>query len=106
MAAGAVITRGITPACAGKRANEVRRAYCNRNYPRLRGEELTSPRSLPGRRELPPPARGRGATYYPEDSYLGITPACAGKSEAPVRSGPCGTNYPRLRGEETNSGPQ
>ena len=77
---GGVAVAGITPACAGKRIEFLRRCGGGRDHPRVRGEK-TAPLLLG---HLAP----------------GITPACAGK-RAKINSAlfECG-DHPRVRGEK------
>ena len=113
---------GITPACAGKRMTAwllqslpaespprargrehflpVRRIEVG-NHPRVRGEESPRRRKKPGREEESPP-RARGRALAPLVPYLrlGITPACAGKSQAKYARIFIRRNHPRVRGEE------
>ena len=99
----ATILPGITPARAGKRPCVLLSGVLPGNYPRSRGEELSSGDHFRPFLELPPLARGR-AGFCP--SYMknpGITPARAGKSiRRPCQRRRAG-NYPRSRGEESTA---
>ena len=91
---------GNTPACAGKSFGQTKTAPTKWKYPRVRGEEPAALKPGPSASEIPPRARGRGATADASDVITGNTPACAGKS---THARPCGRacrKYPRVRGEE------
>ena len=90
----------ITPACAGKRACGLAPAGARKDHPRVCGEKLAfSPVFV---RELGSPPRVRGKVL-PRLLFLaciGITPACAGKSERSRRIGDCAPGSPpRVRGK-------
>ena len=91
---------GITTACAGKSHARALLYPELGNYPRLRGEELFCGAGGAAVLELPPLARGRGSSPRRRGSRIGITPACAGKSEFNIAQAIEALNYPRLRGEE------
>ena len=72
----------ITPACAGTTYNPVAISFTNRDHPRLCGDyesQTSTPLTPPG---SPPPVRGllkNCNAFYLLD---GITPACAGTTQA------------------------
>ena len=69
---------GITPACAGNRANGNNRNRHCRDHPRVCGEQPSSvPASYP-RPGSPPRVRGTGVGNHLIGHWLRITPACAG----------------------------
>ena len=74
-----VISKGITPAYAGKRFSDCLRRIPQKDHPRLCGEKptaITHARAMPG---SPPPMRGKvRAVLNPDETYR-ITPAYAGK---------------------------
>ncbi len=70
---------GITPARAGKSFECAADGGGNWNYPRSRGEKLTSVFWVFSNGELPPLARGKVPTETDIANMNGITPARAGK---------------------------
>ena len=91
---------GITSACAEKSPG-----YCpcrcrRRNYLRMRGEERSRAPNFMGWQELPPHARRRVCVKSARHSWLGITSACAEKSELDTVRHTVYRNYLRMRGEE------
>ena len=91
---------GITPACAGKRVRGIPRTYNERDHPRMCGEKFVIRHGsvkLPG---SPPHVRGKEAAPIEEAINARITPACAGKSSAPLHSVPQRGDHPRMCGEK------
>ena len=76
---------GITPACAGKRSIPGKSGRSKRDHPRVCGEKPKKPEQFSTNEGSPPRVRGKGNCIYFCLSYIGITPACAGKS-APAGS--------------------
>ena len=71
---------GITPACAGKRIQQVNRNNERQDHPRVCGEKkltLDAGKLIPG---SPPRVRGKAEIVPVAPPGVGITPACAGKS--------------------------
>ena len=91
---------GITSACAEKRAIKHLIIVHHRNYLRMRGEEHRSGYIDASFRELPPHARRRAWQGGRAASPIGITSACAEKSQCYNRIGYRAWNYLRMRGEE------
>ena len=91
---------GITPACAGKSG------CCNpdpqgqRDHPRVCGEKITPLLFLALASGSPPRVRGKEDTAGSLDAVRGITPACAGKSGAPVGRLAVVRDHPRVCGEK------
>ena len=92
---------GITPACAGKTTTETKSAMQESDHPRMRGEDHPKRGTILSVTGSPPHARGRPWVQCRRPNRLGITPACAGKTER-CR---CGDghieDHPRMRGEDT-----
>ena len=73
---------GITPACAGK---TWRCSYClplKRDHPRVCGENKYFLKSLDKMKGSPPRVRGKHSVMLSCKLREGITPACAGKTNA------------------------
>ena len=91
---------GITPACAGKRTDELFCVRVVRDHPRVCGEKLWHPRRRKTASGSPPRVRGKGRCGRVRQPERGITPACAGKSPtAELRAGCC-RDHPRVCGEK------
>ena len=93
--------RGITSACAEKRAAMVWHNEHIRNYLRMRGEEIRLRLSRKKIEELPPHARRRDTGGTSSNGLIGITSACAEKSLGQKPGAAQTGNYLRMRGEET-----
>ena len=96
---------GITPACAGKRPLAAAVLPGCQDHPRVCGEKP----SMRGNHDYifgsPPRVRGKAGNAAFEGGNLGITPACAGKSETSAsRNGPF-RDHPRVCGEKTKKIP-
>ena len=90
----------ITPACVGKRAHFRDFLLPSKDHPRLRGEKDIvdlKPTLLIG---SPPLARGKVSLWLGMLPWLGITPACAGKSGTRRCVLTVCKDHPRLRGEK------
>ena len=91
---------GITPACAGKTNHESIRTHLGPDHPRMRGEDISLSFFCVFADGSPPHARGRRLPKQRVRLFLGITPACAGKTtycdifRTPAR------DHPRMRGED------
>ena len=92
--------RGITSACAEKRAGLRLTPRPRRNYLRMRGEEAIKSTIVGPGTELPPHARRRASIYDKCCAWTGITSACAEKSENNPAPQHHQRNYLRMRGEE------
>ena len=91
---------GITPACAGKSGHHGNAGHWLRDHPRMRGEKGRSGCSRAPHRGSPPHARGKGSSARAISRLCGITPACAGKSQAAARQASGFRDHPRMRGEK------
>ena len=77
------MTKGITPAYAGKRVVPGYMLSCPEDHPRLCGEKCKMQWSIFALLGSPPPMRGKGPDSAGQ-RYIGrITPAYAGKSQNP-----------------------
>ena len=91
--------RGITPACAGKTPTAKIGRPRTPDHPRMRGEDATIGSSAFDSLGSPPHARGRRVLGAWPCQPPGITPACAGKTQAPQRgAGPNAGSPPHARG--------
>ncbi len=91
---------GITPACAGKTPLDVLPCGLRWDHPRLRGENIRRHLHTTQDSGSPPLARGKlHKKWLRGDCDGGITPACAGKTQASVFHALTHQDHPRLRGE-------
>ncbi len=67
----------------------------------MRGEHLTLLRPLRRFSGSSPHARGTRVACDPSPAILGIIPACAGNTEAPLSRGGRPGDHPRMRGEHS-----
>ena len=91
---------GITPACAGKSASPLRSLGGAWDHPRVRGEKHSTHFSPIQPKGSPPRARGKDDNDINLSSWIGITPACAGKSTIAALTALAGWDHPRVRGEK------
>ena len=84
---------GITPAYAGKSRSQPRTAPRHRDHPRVCGEKMSRPPAKTRTPGLPPRMRGKEVKALLHFNWVGITPACAGKS-ARRQAGPPGPAPP------------
>ena len=97
---GEHIMNRITPAYAGKRAQQPYIFRHRQDHPRLCGEKSKSLCNMLKMSGSPPPMRGKVVSGMPRDDNIGITPAYAGKrircrcTHASMR------DHPRLCGEK------
>ena len=75
--------QGITPACAGKSHNGENNGYNDKDHPRVCGEKLSAKSYGRGFAGSPPRVRGKVVATAISVMFIGITPACAGKSSYP-----------------------
>ena len=93
--------RGITPACAGKRALTLNLAALVKDHPRVCGEKCITLSPTFASKGSPPRVRGKGACGACEIDDEGITPACAGKSKVVNESVRIPQDHPRVCGEKS-----
>ena len=99
-AARSLISTGITPACAGKRACRCRSRRDTRDHPRVCGEKSRCPAQSPARRGSPPRVRGKVRSSAVYCTPPRITPACAGKRRCASTSLMHRWDHPRVCGEK------
>ena len=92
--------RGITPAYAGKSFPTGCNSSLAQDHPRVCGEKITPLLFLALASGSPPRVRGKEDTAGSLDAVRGITPACAGKSGAPVGRLAVVRDHPRVCGEK------
>ena len=91
---------GITPACAGKTCSQGQKVQCNRDHPRVCGENRIAEMIIAGRMGSPPRVRGKHAPREAFRQQTRITPACAGKTGSPASPlCPSPDHPPRVRGK-------
>ena len=90
----------ITPACAGKTVAGLSKGGGGSDHPRMRGEDNPISSTKSSAIGSPPHARGRRRRRCLRIGLLRITPACAGKTPPPSRSGSRSEDHPRMRGED------
>ena len=95
-----ISSAGNTPASAGKRASNLRRAPTTRKYPRECGEECGLVRRWWFGWEIPPRVRGRARRRARPGRAYGNTPASAGKRGPQLAQCSSRRKYPRECGEE------
>ena len=98
-----IYTRGITPACAGKTAEPVRKRLRFLDHPRVCGENRGYLFEHNGRKGSPPRVRGKQTVGKREAVHRGITPACAGKTEREPHAKAGCLDHPRVCGENPES---
>ncbi len=96
----AIMSEGITPACAGKRIGRLQCRTSRKDHPRVCGEKF--PVTVPDETVLGSPPRMRGKVENTVEKHTDhrITPAYAGKSYAPAFSFPILEDHPRVCGEK------
>ena len=90
----------ITPACAGKSTPAVKRHGRAEDHPRVCGEKLQKPSEICLDRGSPPRVRGKVINIFPASAFMGITPACAGKSALEHQPTERHWDHPRVCGEK------
>ena len=90
----------ITPACAGKSEDATRNNPVLKDHPRVCGEKTSS--NVPERKNpgSPPRMQGKGCPLLFRYYFIGITPACAGKSSWCGSHPPASGDHPRVCGEK------
>ncbi len=91
---------GITPACAGKSLAGRDLAALHQDHPRVCGEKLMQCMEITPTAGSPPRVRGKARSTIPTGTALGITPACAGKSEINHPDWYGTGDHPRVCGEK------
>ena len=93
-------TRRITPACAEKSQQTRHFHPWHGDHPRVCGEKYMLPAIQRLHAGSPPRVRGKGTDENGKAATHGITPACAGKSDARQRRCICSQDHPRVCGEK------
>ena len=102
-AARSLISTGITPACAGKRACRCRSRRDTRDHPRVCGEKHSLSFFIYALTGSPPRVRGKAVFGGGVGLDDGITPACAGKSVYEAIFQQLWRDHPRVCGEKPYS---
>ena len=98
------VTGRITPACAGKTSGGLKREVERKDHPRVCGENGANMNFENRREGSPPRVRGK-PQHFPLMPYrLGITPACAGKTNVPQKFIRFVQDHPRVCGENIEFG--
>ncbi len=92
---------GITPACAGKSPAFRERIMAVGDHPRVCGEKGFPGHPPTRKKGSPPRVRGKDLIQRSLIAPCGITPACAGKSQASPRMFLSTGDHPRACGEKT-----
>ena len=92
--------KGITPACAGKRAHRVIQAAAHRDHPRVCGEKSIICWVVVTPMGSPPRVRGKAFSGFFGAVFVGITPACAGKRVHDRQTYRKNQDHPRVCGEK------
>ena len=91
---------GITPAYAGKRAEQAHSMSCSEDHPRVCGEKSGSCFLLSIVLGSPPRMRGKAAFDKATSYHIGITPAYAGKRISAASLNIAIRDHPRVCGEK------
>ena len=96
----AIMSEGITPACAGKRIGRLQCRTSRKDHPRVCGEKQILPPGQLARAGSPPRVRGKVGLFVCALCTDGITPACAGKSDYFSSTDQNQKDHPRVCGEK------
>ena len=94
------MTKGITPAYAGKSDLEMAKIFPAEDHPRIRGEKLSPLEQKVFEQGSPPHTRGKAYAYLPCSLIDRITPAYAGKRLLSAWHAEILEDHPRIRGEK------
>ena len=72
---------GITPACAGRSFARSFYRSCQKDHPRVCGEKTAAHTGKGCTGGSPPRVRGEADALFADMMNMGITPACAGRSD-------------------------
>ena len=89
----------LIPACAGKTAQVANQDIANRAHPRVCGENSQRSHLSERRRGSSPRVRGKLIAFQKKDSYQGLIPACAGKTDTASARRHALWAHPRVCGE-------
>ena len=90
---------GITPACAGKTCVSAQEKDVWRDHPRVCGKNLVFMKDALMQPGSPPRVREKQIYQDIMVDLIGITPACAGKTEADIAEGLTDEDHPRVCGK-------
>ena len=96
-------TKGITPACAGKRETRPGVVPLHRDHPRVCGEKCFGVICSIHFIGSPPRVRGKDILQGARQPLLRITPACAGKRARSAHRRSACWDHPRVCGEKPRS---
>ena len=99
------VTRGITPACAGKTLFQPLSVGTWGDHPRVCGKDLNVRLKLGRPSGSPPRVRERRHIAILADAFSRITPACAGKTCSTLVSGFPSRDHPRVCGKDMSDTP-
>ena len=95
--------QGSPPACAGKSASHGFFVLLRWDHPRVCGEKQGNAAAISVTPGSPPRVRGKVVLVDFGPEFLGITPACAGKSRFPSSTAPYRRDHPRVCGEKLST---
>ena len=98
-----LLTSGITPAYAGKRAGSSGNYSTAGDHPRVCGEKLRGYAKIWNEWGSPPRMRGKDGVNDSAQAVTGITPAYAGKRQEVKKWGAVNQDHPRVCGEKFTS---
>ena len=90
----------ITPAYAGKSTKSRSAIRLRWDHPRVCGEKASALSAFGVKLGSPPRVRGKACFFACFRPGVGITPACAGKSQPAHDAGRAGPDHPRVCGEK------
>ena len=93
--------RRITPACAGKTSWQYSRLVKYRDHPRVCGKNLIKLLRFGNTLGSPPRVREKRRGNKCHGHAIGITPACAGKTDMNSFQGVLAEDHPRVCGKNT-----
>ena len=97
----AIVTVGITPACAGKTLLQLLKLFFAQDHPRVCGKNLNSISVLLRMPGSPPRVREKRFYRKTLKNEIGITPACAGKTPYLHRPLVSPRDHPRVCGKNS-----
>ena len=94
-----IVIEGITPACAGKTIDCLRRFQPYKDHPRVCGKNLVILLKGPSNEGSPPRVREKRVDWTKVLNANGITPACAGKTSRSATTSLLAWDHPRVCGK-------
>ena len=95
-----IVSRGITPACAGKTLTTLQKLVTMGDHPRVCGKDLILLFHYLHELGSPPRVRERPSSRFQAISSAGITPACAGKTFVSFCPATVPRDHPRVCGKD------